>query len=46
MKMVDGETIVEHLNKLNTVASQLTSIGINFDDEVKALLILSSLLES
>lgn len=46
INMVEGIIIVEHLNELNTVISQLTSIGINFEDEVRALLMLSSLLES
>lgn len=46
MKMIEGRTVTEHLNEFNTVTSQLTSVDINFNDEVRALLILSSLPES
>lgn len=46
MKMAEVKIVAEHLNKFNTVTSQLTSVGINFDSEVRALLILSSLLDS
>ena len=35
--------MAEHLNKFNTVTNQLTSVGINFDSEVRALLIHSPL---
>ena len=43
MKMSEGESITDHLNDFNTVTNQLSSIGVNFDDEVRALLILCSL---
>jgi gag-polypeptide of LTR copia-type len=33
----------EHLSDLNTITSQLESVGITFDNEVLALVILSSL---
>lgn len=46
MKMTEGWTIMEHLNKFNIVTSQLTSIDVIFDDDITALLILSSLLKS
>ena len=46
MKMSEGGSIVYHLNDFNTVTSQLSSIGVNFDDEVRALLFLCSLPES
>ena len=46
MKMSEGGSIADHLNKFNTVTSQLTSIKVNFDEEVRALLILCSLPES
>ena len=35
---------VDHLNEFNMVTNQLSSVGVNFDDEVRALLILSSFL--
>jgi hypothetical protein len=43
MKMSEGESVVDHLNEFNMVTNQLSSVGINFDDEVMALLILCSL---
>eukprot|EP00253_Pinus_taeda_P023019 PITA_23019 len=46
MKMSKGESVADHLNDFNTVTSQLCSIGVNFDDEVRALLFLCSLPES
>ena len=46
MKMLEGGSIVDHLNDFNTVTNQLSFVGVNFDDEVRALLILCSLLES
>jgi len=35
MKMSEGGSIVDHLNDFNTVTSQLCSLGVNFDDEVR-----------
>ena len=46
MKMSEGGSITDHLNDFNTVTNQLSSVGVNFDDEVRALLILCSLAES
>ena len=46
MKMSEGGSVVDHLNDFNTVTSQLSSVGVNFDDEVRALLFLFSLPES
>ena len=46
MKMVEGCSMTEHLNNFNSVTSQLSSVGIKFDDEVRALLLLSSLPDS
>ena len=46
MKMEEGGSVANHLNEFNTVTSQLSSMGINFDEEIKALLILCSLPES
>jgi len=44
--MSEGGSIVDHLNDFNIVTSQLSSIGANFDDEVRALLFLFSFLEN
>ena len=46
MKMSEGGSIANYLNEFNTLTSQLSSIKVNFDDEVRALLILCSLPES
>ena len=46
MKMAEGGFVADHLNDFNTVTSQLSSMGINFDEEIRALLILCSLPES
>ncbi|WVY97098.1 hypothetical protein V8G54_029249 [Vigna mungo] len=46
LRMSDGTMLAQHLNELNIVTTQLSSIGIEFDDEVRALILLSSLPES
>ena len=46
MKMSEGGSVADHLNEFNTLTSQLSSVKVNFDDEVRALLILCSLPES
>ena len=46
MKMSEGRSIADHLNEFNTVTNQLSSIKVDFDDKVRALLILCSLPES
>ena len=46
MKMTEGGFIADHLNEFNTITSQLSSMGINFDEEIRALLILCSLPKS
>jgi hypothetical protein len=46
MNMSEGGYIIDHLNEFNTITNQLSSIKVDFDDEVKAFLILCSLSES
>jgi hypothetical protein len=46
MKMSECGSIVDHLNEFNMVTNQLSSIKVDFDEEVRALLILCSLPES
>ena len=46
MKMSEGGSITDHLNDFNTVTNQLSFVGVNFDDEVRDLLILCSFPES
>ena len=42
MKMLEGGSVGDHLNEFNTVINQLSSVKVEFDDEVRALLILCS----
>ena len=46
MKMLEGGSVADHLNDFNTLTSQLIYVKVSFDDEVRALLILCSFLES
>ena len=46
MKMSESGSVADHLNEFNTLASQLSFVKVNFDDEVRALIILCSLPES
>jgi hypothetical protein len=45
MKMSEGGSIVDHLNEFNMVTNQLSFVKVDFDDEVRALLIMCSLPE-
>jgi hypothetical protein len=42
MKMSKVGSVVDNLNEFNTVTNQLSSVKVDFDDEVRALLILCS----
>jgi hypothetical protein len=44
MNMSEGGSAAYHLNEFNMVTNQLSSVKVDFDDEVRALLILCSLL--
>ena len=46
MKMVEGGSVADHLNDFNTITTQLSSVDINFDEEIRVLLILCSLPKS
>ncbi|KAK2990145.1 hypothetical protein RJ640_007547 [Escallonia rubra] len=46
MRMSENGSVVDHLNDFNSVTNQLESVGINFDDEIRALLFLCSLPDS
>ena len=39
MNMSEGGSIVDRLNEFNMLTSKLSSIKVNFDDEVRTLLI-------
>ena len=42
MKISEGGFVADHLNEFNKVNNQLSTVGVKFDDEVRALLILCS----
>ena len=42
MKMSEGGSIADHLNEFNMVTNQLSYVKVDFDDEVRDLLILCS----
>ncbi|KAK2994756.1 hypothetical protein RJ640_013405 [Escallonia rubra] len=46
IRMSENGSVVDHLNDFNGVTNQLESVGINFDDEIRALLFLCSLHDS
>ena len=46
MKMAEGRSVIDHLNEFNTITSQLSSVNVNFDEEIRALLTLCSLPKS
>jgi hypothetical protein len=43
LKMVEGASVAQHLNEFNTITNQLSSMEIDFDDEIRALIVLASL---
>ena len=43
LKMAENASVAQHLNKFNTITNQLSSVEIDFDDEIRALIILASL---
>ncbi|KAJ9548930.1 hypothetical protein OSB04_021473 [Centaurea solstitialis] len=45
-RMREGMSVTSHINEFNTILSRLLSVDIKFEDEVQALLLLSSLPES
>ena len=36
-------SVAQHLNEFNTITNQLSSVEIDFDDEIRALIVLASL---
>ena len=46
LKMAKNTSVAQHLNKFNTITNQLSSIEIDFNDEICALIILASLSNS
>ena len=43
LKMAENISITQHLNEFNTITNQLSSIEIDFDDKIRALIVLASL---
>ena len=43
LKMVEGTPVAQHLNEFNTITNQLSSMEIDFDDEIRVVIVLASL---
>ena len=43
LKMVENASLAQHLNEFNTITNQLLFVEFDFDDEIRALIVLSSL---
>jgi len=43
LKMSEEASVAQHLNEFNTIMNQLSSVKIDFDDEIRALIVLASL---
>ena len=46
LQMSETGFVSYHINEFNMIVSQLNSVDINFEDEIKALILMSSLAES
>ena len=43
LKMAENASVAQYLNEFNTITNQLSSVEIDFDDEIHALIVLVSL---
>ena len=43
LKMAENVSVAQHLNEFNTITNQLSSVEIDFDDEIHVLIVLASL---
>ena len=43
LKMAENVSVTQHLSEFNTITNQLSPEEIDFDDEIRALIILASL---
>jgi hypothetical protein len=43
LKMTEEASVVQHLNEFNTIINQLSFVKIDFDDEIRALIVLAYL---
>ena len=46
LQMSETASVCDHINEFNMIVSQLNSVDINFEDEIKVLILMSSLPES
>ena len=46
LQMSENGSVADHINEFNMIVSQLSSVNINFEDKIKALILMSSLSES
>ena len=46
LQMSEGGRVADHINEFNMIINHLSSVEINFEDEIKALVLMSSLPES
>ena len=46
LQMSENGSISDHINEFNMIVNQLNYVDINFKDEIKALILMSSLPES
>ena len=43
LKMAENASVAQHLNEFNNITNQLSSVEIDFDDKIRALVVLASL---
>jgi hypothetical protein len=43
LKMAEGVAVAKHLNEFNTITNQFSSVEIEFNDEIRAFIVLASL---
>ena len=43
LKMAENASVAQHLNEFNTITNKLSFVEIDFDDEIRALIVLASL---
>ena len=46
LKMAESAVVAKHLNEFNTITNQLSFVEIEFDDEIRTLIVLASLQNS
>lgn len=46
LKMLDGTFVIQHLNEFNSITNKLLLANIDFNDEIKTLIMLASLSSS